>query len=154
MRITVDIVGEDVLRKKLAALGTIAKGEVIKAAVEAGGRVLEAEAKIRAPVDLGFLRNSITVRPGEITANSANVHVGPAAHYGPYLEFGTGIYAEDGNGRRTPWRYFSDRLQRWVTTRGSPAQPYLRPALISRRSQIVEAIMITVRRLINLAVRS
>lgn len=46
---------------------------------------IEAQAKLRAPVDTGFLRNSIQMNStGEL---SAEVIVG--AEYGLYLEFGT-----------------------------------------------------------------
>lgn len=49
---------------------------------------VEAEAKRLAPVDTGFLRNSIG---STITGDSGSVtaEIGPTADYGAYLEFGT-----------------------------------------------------------------
>ena len=48
--------------------------------------------------------------------------------YGPYVELGTGIYAEGGGGRPTPWVY-QDSEGNWHHTRGQEPQPYLRPAV-------------------------
>lgn len=46
---------------------------------------IERDAKLFAPIDTGFLRNSIGVdRPGPLEAV-----IGPTAEYAPYLEFGT-----------------------------------------------------------------
>ncbi len=44
------------------------------------------------------------------------------------VELGTGVYAEGGGGRQTPWRY-QDRKGEWHTTRGAHPHPYLRPAI-------------------------
>lgn len=45
-----------------------------------------------------------------------------------FLENGTGIYREDGTGRQTPWVYWSEKLQRFVFTRGMKPRPHWRPA--------------------------
>ena len=74
-------------------------------------------------VDTGRLRNSIThaVEEGELA-----VYIGTNVEYAPYIELGTGIYAEQG-GRQTPWSYQDDDGV-WHTTRGQKPRPYLRPA--------------------------
>lgn len=41
----------------------------------------------------------------------------PTVHYAPYLEYGTGIYAVNGQGRKEPWKYQTPD-GRWVTTKG------------------------------------
>ena len=46
-----------------------------------------------------------------------------------YVEYGTGIYSISGDGRKTPWVYWSDKLNRYVFTRGMRAQPYFKPAV-------------------------
>lgn len=48
----------------------------------------EAIAKVRVPVDTGFLRSSITSE-FDRDANSSRGEVGPEAHYSAYVEFGT-----------------------------------------------------------------
>ncbi|UTQ10089.1 hypothetical protein NMK97_03340 [Bacillus amyloliquefaciens] len=51
------------------------------------------------------------------------------ADYAVYVEYGTGIYAEEGGGRQTPWVYYDTKLNRWVVTRGMRAQPFWNPAV-------------------------
>lgn len=46
----------------------------------------------------GTLRKSITHKVVDDT-----VYVGSNVNYAPYVELGTGIYATDGNGRKSPW---------------------------------------------------
>lgn len=84
-----------------------------------------------APEADGNLRQSISfqISPDGLTAQ---VEVG--AHYAIYVEFGTGIYAVDGDGRKTPWVYWSDKLGRYVYTRGMEAQPFWFPAIDKGRN--------------------
>ena len=53
-------------------------------------------------VDTGAMRNSIT---HEVDNGDGKVYVGTNNEYAIYNEYGTGIYADNGNGRKTPWRY-------------------------------------------------
>lgn len=94
-------------------------------ALEKCGLTAEAYAKKLCPVDTGALRNSIshTVDNGEPAA-----YVGTNSEYGPYVELGTGIYAEGGGGRPTPWVY-QDAKGDWHMTHGQRAQPFLKPAV-------------------------
>jgi len=65
-------------------------------------------------VDTGAMRNSINHQ----VANDENaVYVGTNQEYAPYHEYGTGIYAEGGRGRQTPWNY-QDSHGEWHRTRG------------------------------------
>ncbi|MDB8553877.1 hypothetical protein [Turicibacter sanguinis] len=41
----------------------------------------------------------------------------PTVHYAPYVEYGTGIHAVNGNGRQEKWKYQTPD-GRWVTTEG------------------------------------
>lgn len=94
-------------------------------ALEKCGLTAEAYAKKLCPVDTGALRNSIShaVDEGEPAA-----YVGTNSEYGPYVELGTGIYAEGGGGRPTPWVY-QDAKGDWHMTHGQRAQPFLKPAV-------------------------
>lgn len=89
------------------------------------GRLIQAEAKARAPFDDGSLRDSIEMR----MEGKYKCVITVGVHYAIYVEYGTGIYAENGNGRRTPWTYFSRKLGRYVTTKGMRAQPFWREAV-------------------------
>ncbi|MGG2111916.1 HK97-gp10 family putative phage morphogenesis protein [Lysinibacillus pakistanensis] len=90
-------------------------------------RLIQTEAKALAPVDDGSLSASIEMK----MLGKYNAVVTVGAHYAIYVEHGTGIYAENGNGRRTPWTYFSTKLGRYVTTEGMRAQPFWGPAVES-----------------------
>ena len=80
------------------------------------------------PESTGQLRNSIShVVEEDENAVYIGVPGGPTS-YGTYVELGTGIYAEGGGGRPTPWVY-QDAKGNWHWTRGNPAQPFLAPAV-------------------------
>ena len=49
--------------------------------------------------------------------------------YPIYVELGTGIYAEKGNGRPTPWYWYDMKTKQWHFTRGVKPRPFLRPAV-------------------------
>ena len=104
--------------------------EILSAAQEAAARALEkcgltAEgyAKRLAPVDTGNLRNSIT---HQVDDGESAVYIGTNMEYAPYVELGTGKYAE--GGRPTPWVYRDDNGN-YHWTAGNPAQPFLAPAV-------------------------
>ena len=82
----------------------------IKAALLRGlekcGLVAEGYAKKLCPVDTGNLRNSIT---HVVDEQEPAAIIGTDSEYGAYVELGTGIYAEGGGGRPTPWVYQTQR---------------------------------------------
>jgi len=84
------------LRRLEVKLDKLANLDLTKALTKACV-VIENSAKVKAPVDTGYLRRSIT---HEVEGNVGLV--GTNAEYAPYLEFGTGIFAEEGTGRQTP----------------------------------------------------
>lgn len=93
---------------------------------------VEADAKENAPVDDGTLRASIT---HEIDASAIVGEIGTNVEYAPYVEFGTGIFAFNGDGRKTPWTY-QDAEGKWITTAGQHPQPFLGPALERNKEKI------------------
>lgn len=91
----------------------------------------------------GRLRSSIEIEP--VGNFGMELQVGTRLEYGPYVEFGTGIHAKDGTGRKTPWiipkKIIPPKGQRKYTwpeievdgeafyvTRGSRPHPFLFPA--------------------------
>lgn len=88
------------------------------------GLVAEGYAKKLCPVDTGNLRNSIT---HVLDEQEPAAIIGTDNEYAAYVELGTGIYAEGGGGRPTPWVY-QDAKGNWHYTRGNKAQPFLKPA--------------------------
>lgn len=71
----------------------------------------------------GRLQNSIAHRVGD-----GEVVVGTNVDYAKYVEYGTGIHASDGNGRKTPWAYTgADGQVHW--TRGIKPAHFLKRAI-------------------------
>lgn len=94
-------------------------------ALERCGLVGEGYAKDLASVDTGRGRNSISHKVDE---SEPAAYIGTNLDYMIYQELGTGIYAEGGGGRPTPWVY-QDAQGNWHWTRGNRAHPFLKPAV-------------------------
>lgn len=99
--------------------------EKVRLALDLMGEAAAGDARENCPVDTGRLRNSVTheTREGEKA-----VYIGTNVEYAPYIEFGTGIYAESGGGRQTPW-FYVDEKGRGHWTRGIKPTHFLRNAL-------------------------
>lgn len=113
--------------------------EALKKSVGKACAIVEREAKTKAPKDTGELRRSIqsTIKKedGQIVGT-----VFSDAEYAPYVEFGTGLFAEEGDGRKKPWSYQDDK-GKWHTTSGMKPHPFLRPAFAENREKIKQKIM-------------
>lgn len=105
----------------------------VQRGLEAVGLRAEEYAKALAPRDTGNLQDSIS---SEVEDDSVYIGVTAQAPYARYVEFGTGIYGENG-GRQTPWSY-QDSNGQWHYTHGQPAQPFLRPAAGDHASEYLE----------------
>lgn len=99
--------------------------DAVLRALERCGEQAEGYAKDLAPVDTGAGRNSISHKVDE---SEPAAYIGTNLDYMIYQELGTGIYAEGGGGRPTPWVYQDDEGN-YHWTRGNPAQPFLAPAV-------------------------
>lgn len=107
-------------------------GEILAALLNAKERGLEAIGETAVAyavknitenesIDTGRLRNNVAYR-----VFGDDVVVGVNVSYAPYVEFGTGRYAE--GGRPTPWVYKDDEGN-YHWTAGNPAKPFLKPAV-------------------------
>ena len=101
--------------------------------------LVERSAKEKAPKDNGELRRSITSK----VENNEGIVFTPLK-YAPYVEFGTGLFAEEGGRKDVPWNYQDDEGN-WHSTSGQRPQPYMRPALHENREQILETLREAVR---------
>jgi HK97 gp10 family phage protein len=100
------------------------------------GEFLDSAIKGNAPTgQTGQLAGSYHYK---VIPKEKTVYNGSNLFYAPYVEWGTGIHAEHPTiqGRQTPWSYYSEELGRWVTTRGNPAQPHLRPAYEDNKKNV------------------
>ena len=107
-------------------------------AMQQACNIVEGAAKDKAPKDTGALRRSITSKV-EVTGNSIEGIVFTPLEYAPYVEYGTGMFAENGNGRQTPCVYMDDKGN-YHYTRGQHPQPYMRPALEENKDKIINII--------------
>ena len=94
--------------------------------------LVEGQAVALAAVQTARLRNSIdhTVDEDELIG-----YVGSNVEYAVYVEFGTGEFAENGQGRKGGWVY-QDPSGEWFFTWGQEPQPYLRPAFRQNKGRI------------------
>lgn len=94
--------------------------------------LVERSAKQLAPKDTGALRRSITSK----VEGTEGIIFTPL-EYAPYIEFGTGLFAESGGRTDVPWNYQDDKGE-WHSTSGQKPQPFMRPALEQNRTQILD----------------
>lgn len=128
---SVRIEGIDALEVQLGKLDD--KGKV-KQGLKRGCLVVERAARELAPKDNGDLRRSIT---SEVDGYTGTVFT--PLEYAPYVEFGTGLFAEEGGRSDVPWSYQDDSGE-WHTTKGQHPQPFMRPALQNNKQRVIAAI--------------
>lgn len=113
----------------LSRLRRIERGAGLREGIGRACREVVERAAVRnCPVDTGNLQGSITSETPGPSDPPVGV-VGTNVEYAPYVELGTGIFAQNGDGRQdVPWRY-QDAEGNWHTTSGQRPQPFLQPAL-------------------------
>ena len=111
-------------------------------------RVVEREARVNCPRKTGNLKRSIT---HEVKREgwSLDGYVGTNVEYAPYVEYGTGKFAENGNGRKTPWSYADEKTGETIWTAGQKPQPFLRPALINTSTRVKNILDDTLREILE-----
>ncbi len=120
-------------------LEDIADTKKIEAAVKKACLLIEGEARKNAPKNTGELRRSIESKV-EIEGKEVVGTIFTPLEYAPYIEFGTGLFAEGGNGRKdVPW-YYQDDKGEWHSTSGMKPHPFMRPALEENRTKAIEII--------------
>lgn len=124
--------------KILYKLNTLYDLDNVKKGMGKACALVEKQAKQKAPKDTGALRRSIKSKV-EADENTVNGSVFSPLEYAPYVEYGTGLFAENGNGRKTGWGYEDDKGEKHFT-KGQHPQPYMRPALNENREKIIELI--------------
>ena len=125
--------GLEGLAKQIEDMADVKKAEK---ALQKACSIVEKAAKQNAPKGSGELRRSITSKIEQEGDNLQGVVYTPL-EYAPYVEYGTGLFAEGGNGRQdVPWHYKDDKGE-WHTTSGMKPQPYMRPALDDNREEIL-----------------
>lgn len=124
---SIEFKGLEELDEKLAKM---LDEKTINAALGKACALVERSAKQKAPKGNGELRRSIT---SEVSDGVGVVYT--PLEYAPYVEYGTGLFAESGGRTDVPWCYQDDKGE-WHTTSGQHPQPFMRPALNENREEI------------------
>ena len=120
----------------LRAMNNLVDPDTMIPKVQKACALVERTAKQKAPKDTGALRRSITSKVDRDGKDVVGIVYTPL-EYAPYVEYGTGLFAEGGDGRKdVPWRYQADNGNFYIST-GQKPQPYMRPALDENRAQIL-----------------
>jgi len=122
------IQGGEKLLARLNKLEALPKQQAIADAVQAAAATYQQKVILKVEEqgihDTGDLGSNI-----QIYTSGKEAMVTAEMEYAIYHEFGTGIYAESGDGRQTPWVYFYQKLGHFVTTVGMRARPFFRPVI-------------------------
>ena len=91
--------------KLIARLDKMSDEATLRKNLEKAALLVERSAKQKAPKDTGALRRSIT---SKVEGLEGIIYT--PLEYAPYIEYGTGLFAEKGNGRKdVPWNYQDDK---------------------------------------------
>lgn len=124
------IEGLDEVLNRIEKIGSVAQAQQ---ALGQACALVERAAKQKAPKGEGDLRRSITSKVEGLVGI-----VFTPLEYAPYVEYGTGIHAEGGNGRKdVPWAYEDEKTGELIWTKGQEPQPYMRPALYDNKQAIL-----------------
>lgn len=123
------------INELLQSLGELQNLSGLESGLKKSCAIVERSAKQKAPKGNGELRRSIT---SEVKQSGDNLQgeVFTPLLYAPYVEFGTGLFAEEQGRKDVPWNY-QDEEGNWHSTSGMKPQPYLRPALNENREEIL-----------------
>lgn len=119
----------------LESLESLAQLDGFKRALGRACALVERDAKTKAPKGTGELRRSITSKV-EMRGDELVGVVYTPLEYAPYVEYGTGLFAEEGGRKDVPWCYQDDEGE-WHSTSGMHPRPFMRPALNENREQII-----------------
>lgn len=122
----------DGLEEVIEAIDRFSNIDGIQKALGQACALVERSAKQKAPKGDGVLRRSIT---SKIDGTEAVVFT--PLEYAPYVEYGTGLFAEEQGRKDVPWNYQDDEGE-WHSTSGQHPKPFMRPALNENRSKIIE----------------
>lgn len=121
------------LDRILDRLERISSPQNVQQALGKACAVVERSAKQKAPKGkTGDLRKFISSR-----VDGLQGIVFSPLEYAPYVEYGTGLFAEEGGRQDVPWHY-QDEKGEWHSTSGQEPHPFMRPALEENREKIIQ----------------
>lgn len=132
------------LQKMLDSIPAKIEANIMRGALRAGAKVIEAEAKANVPVKSGVLRDSIRVSArlkGRVV--TASIKAGGKtkfgdAFYAKWVEFGTAAHAI--KGKNGGWLSFGGLFAKSIQHPGAKSSPFMRPALDAKAGDAVVAV--------------
>lgn len=144
--LTVTVSGEQELHRSMLNLAQRASGPQIVVSLESGGLVIVDDAKERARYRSGTLRRSIHIERGSVTADSAEIQLGPAVNYGAQVEFGGDIVPV----RAQRLRFTVDGQVIYARRVHQEPHPYMIPAAQENNAEVVQEITGSLQQLLGL----
>lgn len=120
----------------IAMIEKMVDASKLNGAVDKACLFVEGEARRKAPRRTGNLRRSIESK----VENNGDEIVGTIftpLEYAPYVEYGTGLFAESGGRKDVPWAYKDEKTGQLIWTSGQHPHPFMRPALNENRERII-----------------
>ena len=116
MEISFECKGLKQLCEKLERLKGIEKDPEIDKELGRGAAMMQGAVKMLTPKDTGNLRNKIFIDHKQLMVYTVETNV----EYAMYVEYGTGLLGDPSvpHTSKESWVYYSDKLQRFVTTHG------------------------------------
>lgn len=93
-----------------------------KVAVMAGAERVLSQVKMLTPVDTGNLKGSMQQTSAKEQNGNVSTMVGSHADYAVYVEYGTGEFASNGQGRKGGWVYKAPDGKSYFTKGQKPAR--------------------------------
>lgn len=129
----IEFEGIETLIERLEKIEDTAK---MSAAIKKGCALVERDAKKKAPKGVtGDLRKFIKSKV-EVSGTDVVGTVFSPLEYAPYVEYGTGLFAEKGGRTDVPWCYKDERTDEFIWTYGQHPNPFMRPALNENKEKI------------------
>ena len=126
------------LEKFTQLIENMANTKALEKAMGKACAIIERDAIKKAPKGAGDLRRSIQSKVENDGHEVIGIVFSPL-EYAPYVEYGTGLFAESGGRTDVPWVYCDDEGN-FHSTSGMKPHPYMRPALNENRETILEII--------------
>jgi len=132
MNLSLQVTGKAALKAAVDELFSDLEDAITEAVEDTLVR-MKRTAEKEVPVDYGDLRASLRTELERMAGQyiEAKLKAGGSdsdAPYAIYVHEGTGKFARGGNGRQTPWTYYDERRDQFVTTEGQPPNPFMERA--------------------------
>jgi HK97 gp10 family phage protein len=139
--------GLDKWLKKLAALQGLENNPRIDKTLGRGAERMRSGVVELTPKDTGNLQNKIAAI--HIKTNEWTVETN--VEYAAFVEFGTGQLGDPRvpHTSKESWVYYSDKLQRFVTTSGQPPAHMFTKGFETMRKKVTEAVSVEIKEIIK-----